>query len=135
VYGVDPGPIIDHRDRDGSNNRLSNLRIATHSENSINQRVRRDNTSGFPGVSYRDGTWRARIQINGQTRLIGRFKSKPDAIAARICACIELGRFDALPLAYRSDFEALVCDLAAKDVRAGKRTIPGFRVDEVKGSI
>lgn len=37
--------------------------------------------------------------------------------------------------ANRADFEALVCDLAAKDVRAGKRTIPGFRVDEVKGSI
>lgn len=31
---------------------------------------------------------------------------------------------------HRYDFEALVCHLAVKDVRAGKRTIPGFDVIE-----
>jgi len=35
----------------------------------------------------------------------------------------------------RAEFEGLVCDLAARDVRAGKRSIPGFTVIEEKRAI
>lgn len=35
----------------------------------------------------------------------------------------------------RAAFEALVCDLAARDVRAGKRSVPGFTVTEEKRAI
>ena len=36
---------------------------------------------------------------------------------------------------HRADFEALVQTLAEKDVRAGRTTIPGFRVVEDKRAI
>jgi hypothetical protein len=37
--------------------------------------------------------------------------------------------------ANRPEFEALVCDLATKDVRAGKREIPGFSIEPVRSAI
>lgn len=36
---------------------------------------------------------------------------------------------------HRAEFEALVCDLAVRDVRAGKREIPGFTVVEERKAI
>ena len=44
--------IIDHIDGDKTNNRIENLRSATKSENSQNQRVRSTNKSGIKGVSF-----------------------------------------------------------------------------------
>jgi hypothetical protein len=36
---------------------------------------------------------------------------------------------------YRAEFETLVCDMAARDARAGKREIPGFEIKEEKVAI
>lgn len=36
---------------------------------------------------------------------------------------------------HRAEFETLVRELAAKDARAGKRSIPGFTITEIKGAI
>lgn len=46
AYGYDPLPCIDHIDRDPQNNRLFNLRVATHSENMINRTIRRKRAGG-----------------------------------------------------------------------------------------
>jgi hypothetical protein len=48
--GVWPERDIDHSDRDGMNNRINNLRPASHRENEANKGVRKNNTTGFPGV-------------------------------------------------------------------------------------
>tara|TARA_R110000822_G_scaffold133729_1_gene271212 strand:+ start:244 stop:696 length:453 start_codon:yes stop_codon:yes gene_type:complete len=43
---------LDHINRNSGDNRLENLRWATHSENQQNTGVRKDNTSGIKNISY-----------------------------------------------------------------------------------
>lgn len=80
VYGEDPPHEIDHADGDGTNNRLSNLRAATHRQNMIN--IRGWASSGHKGVSLhkRSGLWRARVKADGKE--ICRYCKTPDEAAA-----------------------------------------------------
>ena len=73
---------IDHKNRDGLDNRRSNLREATSSQNGANTRQRINNTSGFKGVAYckQTGTWRALIMVNRKTSCLGRYPT-PEAAA------------------------------------------------------
>lgn len=81
-----PGKVIDHINGNGLDNQRHNLRICTQSENVINSKTRKDNSSGVKGVSFRKtrGTWDARIQRNGKLILLGQFKTKEAAILARM---------------------------------------------------
>lgn len=74
----------DHINHDGLDNRRANLRIATHGQNVQNSRRRRDNTSGFKGVSWdkEASKWQAYIFSDKRRRLLGRFKTKEEAHAA-----------------------------------------------------
>lgn len=86
VTGQDPLLEIDHRNRDRTDNRWSNLRVATRSENAINRdRITRSVSSPFRGVSYnrRDRRWQARIQRGGRSRSLGYFTSPEEAHSAR----------------------------------------------------
>jgi len=76
------GVEIDHKDRDPLNNRRSNLRIATSSQNSAN--TDRKNASGFRGVHWNENNlnWRSRIQHEGDIYEIGSFSNKEDAALA-----------------------------------------------------
>jgi hypothetical protein len=76
MTGEWPPHTVDHRDTDRGNNRWRNLRLATSSQNNCNQRTRRDNTSGFKGVSYarNEGKYQARIWHNGRQHSLGYFK-------------------------------------------------------------
>ncbi|MCX6035003.1 MAG: Fis family transcriptional regulator [Chloroflexi bacterium] len=70
--GMSP-QCLDHRDRNGLNNQVTNLRPATGTLNNANTGVTSRNRSGFRGVSFfrRDGTWRASIRHNGEWRHLG----------------------------------------------------------------
>lgn len=55
---------IDHKNRVRDDNRIDNLRDATHSNNSANRLKQSNNTSGLKGVSYHKAAkrWRATIR-------------------------------------------------------------------------
>jgi len=50
------GFVIDHINGDKRDNRITNLRYATHKENLRNRGAPTNNTSGYKGVSYRKDT-------------------------------------------------------------------------------
>jgi hypothetical protein len=85
-YKEYPEHEVDHINGVGYDNRIVNLRKATHAENSLNGKVRRDNSSGVTGVSFcrRTGKWFAAVRVNRRMKFIGRFTRKEDAIKARI---------------------------------------------------
>ena len=78
----------DHIDRNELNNRKSNLRPATASENTTNRRRFKNNTSGYTGVVWHKQTqkWRAQIQINKKPISLGAFNTKDEAVVARLKA-------------------------------------------------
>lgn len=59
MLGEWPRPGVDHEDLDGMNNSWRNLRLATKAQNSANTGRPANNTSGFKGVSLRNGRYRA----------------------------------------------------------------------------
>jgi hypothetical protein len=85
-------PLIDHRDGNSTNNRWSNLRRATPSQNSANSRRSRQNTSGYKGVCLcrRSGRWRAFICKQGRVIHLGTFATPDAAHAAYMVAARKL---------------------------------------------
>lgn len=68
--------IVDHIDRNGLNNRRSNLRHVTEQQNHFNQGLASNNTSGFKGARYAGWVvghkkWRAQIVFNGEHISLG----------------------------------------------------------------
>lgn len=87
VYGEWPGGI-DHINGDKLDNRISNLRKASHRQNQCNRSRQSNNTSGFKGVSFHKGNnkWVARIGENGKRILLGYFDDRAEASAAYAAA-------------------------------------------------
>ena len=84
VHGRWPGHEIDHVDGNPSNNRLQNLREATHKENTRNRGAQRNNALKLKGVSYdaRRERFRACIVVDGRCSQIGYFQTAEEASAA-----------------------------------------------------
>lgn len=74
---------VDHQDGDIENNRIVNLLGKARAANQKNLGLRKDNKSGFPGVTQANGKWRAQIHVGGKGWTIGWFATKLDAIRAR----------------------------------------------------
>jgi len=91
--------IIDHIDRDFSNNKKNNLREVTNQENSFNSKLRYDNKSGIVGVLWwkRDGNWVAQIKHNYKRMFLGYYDKKEDAIKARLRAELKYFGIDFAP--------------------------------------
>jgi hypothetical protein len=92
VHGRWPEGEIDHIDRDGTNNRLSNLREVDQSVQAFNQRLKSSNTSGHRGVHWcrSDQTWHVDIGDGCCGRIyLGSFFNFEDAVAVRHAAEIE----------------------------------------------
>jgi len=92
-YRCWPSGEVDHRDGDGLNNRIGNLRLVTRARNQRNQRLSVRNRSGIKGVSWHtpSGKWQAHIWIDGKRKFLGRFKRLKYAAAARAFAAAEHG--------------------------------------------
>lgn len=87
---IDPKIQVDHRNHPPRNdykkdNRKSNLKIVTQSENSQNRSLASNNTSGSVGVSWdkKSNAWKSYIKINQKMIHLGFFDDKNDAIQAR----------------------------------------------------
>lgn len=82
-------PEVDHIDGNRSNNKIDNLRAATHAENLRNQRLKSSNTSGLKNVGWakREQRWRVRVTIDGKDKHIGYFKDRDLADLVAIEAC------------------------------------------------
>lgn len=91
-----PEHEVDHINGVRSDNRFSNLRGATSSENKMNRPVNATSSTGYKGVGFdkRSGTFTATIKRNGKKRHLGTF---PTAEMARDCylraAATEFGSF------------------------------------------
>jgi hypothetical protein len=78
----------DHIDGNSLNNTNENLRSATISQNRMNIRHRRDNTTGVHGVCFskRTGKFAAYIKLNRKQKHLGYFTTIEDARSARLAA-------------------------------------------------
>lgn len=75
---------VDHKDWNRLDNRKSNLRVATKTENNINIKRKRNNTSGYTGVTKNNcGNWLARISKNNIRYNLGTYKTFEEAVEAR----------------------------------------------------
>ena len=82
--GYQEGLQLDRIDSNGNYEPL-NCRWVKTVTNCRNQRVRKDNTSGFKGINFdkKKNLWVARISVDKKRIYLGRFKDLSDAIKAR----------------------------------------------------
>lgn len=82
--------VVDHINGDVFDNRRSNLRICSQTQNSRNRKKHKNNRSGFKGI-YLDNSavrrggmkvWRAQIRVDGKKILLGSHITPESAHAA-----------------------------------------------------
>jgi hypothetical protein len=75
MTGEWPEDQIDHANLEKADNRFSNLRSASRSQNTANRPTQPNNTSGYKGVVWdgRRNKWFVKIKINGRQKIIGYF--------------------------------------------------------------
>jgi hypothetical protein len=81
---------VDHINGNKLDCRRLNLRPASHAQNVKNARRRRDNTSGFKGVSPHGNGWCATISCDKRRHHLGKFGSKLAAAIEYNIAAIQL---------------------------------------------
>ena len=83
MTGQFPPHEVDHIDHDRQNNRWSNLRLATKTQNCWNRKAQSNNKTGFKGVSFSSemGQYIATISVNGQQKRLGFYADPAEAHA------------------------------------------------------
>lgn len=83
IMGAPENVPVDHIDRDRTNNRRRNLRLATVSQNNANSVSRAKSRSGLKGVRLLpSGRWAAHISIRGDLRHLGTYDTAEAAARA-----------------------------------------------------
>jgi HNH endonuclease/AP2 domain len=79
-YGFFP-KMIDHIDRNPSNNKIENLRAANDKQNQWNTEKNSRNTSGYKNVLFRKerNKWTCRFKVNGKHIMRGSFDTPEEA--------------------------------------------------------
>lgn len=83
VHGEWPKHHLDHKNRDRSDNRISNLRQASPTQNAINRKLPQ-------GVHPVGNRFQARISVDGDRRHLGCFSTPEAAHAAYVAALRDL---------------------------------------------
>lgn len=100
ILGAGPNDVCDHINRNGLDNRRSNLRLCTSSQNGSAKIIDSAGTrSGYRGVwpSVTGQRWEAVIKHKRQRYFLGHYATPVEAAAARDIAAIELhGEFATL---------------------------------------
>lgn len=83
ILGI-PESFIDHKDNNGLNNQIANIRFATSEGNNRNSKKRKHSTSSYKGVSWNTITrkWVAQIYVNGKNKYLGHFIPEHEHMAA-----------------------------------------------------
>ena len=83
------GLFTDHLNGDKLDNRKSNLRSCTKSQNSMNRKGYKNTSSKFKGVTSRNNKWEASIKIDKKSKTLGRFTSEKEAAKAYNVAALK----------------------------------------------
>ena len=81
---IPDGVFIDHINQNRRDNRISNLRLCSVSQNNCNAKLRNDNSSKVKGVCWDNqrNKWKARVSYRGQQHLAGFYSDIQDAAIA-----------------------------------------------------
>ena len=84
IIGAKAGEEVDHINLNKLDNRISNLRLCTRSQNKGNTRLRPDNSTGYKGVYFDETTnrYKSNIHVNGKRKYLGSFKTSEEAAHA-----------------------------------------------------
>ena len=90
IYGIHHGvadfkKAIDHIDGNGQNNDIKNLRLVTASENKLNSKINKNNTSGYKNIYFHKlfKKYVCQIVINRKHKHLGFYNTLEEALKAR----------------------------------------------------
>lgn len=92
IMDAPKGMCVDHKNHSTLDNRRSNLRICTHSQNSANRLIDSRNNSGYKGVYWckEKKKWQSKIVFKRNRVYLGSFKNKKVAARAYNAAALRL---------------------------------------------
>lgn len=105
---TDPKIVVDHKDNDPSNNKLSNLQIITSRENITKDRIR--GYSEYPGIFPKGKRWGSQITVDGNNIWLGIFDTEEEAseyYQNAISAIYNGEEIKTAPRKYTSEYEGV----------------------------
>ncbi len=82
IMDAPKGMEVDHINGNTLDNRKINLRVVSRSQNEWNRKKQRNNTTGYKGVTLKEGRYVARIRVYKKLYFLGSFTDKKDAAMA-----------------------------------------------------